>query len=244
MITDTANALALLCGELQTGIRGEQEMNAVSKSVERLRAVAQKISTSKQVAASLPSPVVLEGDIAKRKSSLSRLQKSLAKEEPDVLIKSQKFETAIRHAESLGQEAEKSATAAWERHLATVLPADLAEAITFPDLPGLHQASASFQAATSRLRVAEKSSPLDVLKKEGKAPTVQLEEIEMNNQKRAAALATLDEATLKFPPTVRQFIEAAGSEAGASLELMTNELLAWLFDNDQLALYRVKPDVS
>ena len=240
VITEQASQLALSCSALETGMRDEQEGAAVNRALTRLRVVAERVRSSRAVAAALPSVVPLEPE-AKRRASLVRIRKALAEDDPATLVKSKKFETAIVNAEALGKNAAAAVNTEWRLHLTTLLPADLDEETTFPELPGVDKAIASLAAANARLQLASRLDPLEVLEREGHSPAEQLEEIQKNLDKREAALAALAEATAQFPPVVRAFIDAAGTDSGAPLDFLTEDLLTWLKANGQMDLYRVWP---
>ncbi len=241
MILDQANQLALSCAELESGMRDEAEGDKALRALSRLRAAAERVKSSRVASSALPATVPFVPD-ARRRTSLVRIRKSLVEDDPAALFKSKKFETAIGSAEALAKDAESALNEAWRQHLEALLPVALEDEAAFPDLPGVDKAIASLQAANHRLKVASGCKPLDVWSQEGVPPFEQLEGIKRSIDKRNAALEKLADVTAQFPPSVRQFIEAVGTEQGAPLGLLTEDLLTWLKENGQMERYRVRTD--
>lgn len=241
LITDRAQKLSVAAQAYGQHLAGEQQDQRLVDALKRLdgfqvavrRALTLYLEADRR---SVDTPSGQPAVIKTAQKDAKALRRELAKEDVGATVLNRKpYENARSSGEKAVAHLERLARDCWDRAFAEKFPDGL-EDVRVPDLPGITSQVVRVRSLSARAR-ALATSPFPELDGGETAATL-FDRLDQLSAELVEARQHLETALGDIPPDVRAFIDAAGSEEGAPLSLLTDSVRAWLQQHHKLDGYR------
>ena len=167
-------------------------------------------------------------DATKAFERVKKVREAL-KSDPQSITRGQDFTNMTRAFEKFAEEASKATALTWKQYLPLSRPKVDANRIAQAEQQEAFRTKAiQLKVRAKHAEDTSKHSPLT------EAKFVELEAVWEDIRELLEALPAVTN-----DPKVREFLKAANSSKGASLDLLTDEVIAWLRENNSLDKYRI-----
>ncbi len=230
MIADDCKALRLQLEQVTKAKRNEQTVHQLNERRTDLLELKEKVVAAVVSLQALAKRTTIVGklDATKAVDRIQKLREAL-KNDPQSITKGRDLAYMKSAFEKFTDEASKATELTWDQYLPRARPKVDANQVAQAEQQEAFKTKAVQLKA--RVKHAEQSSK--------RAPSTETEFVELEAvwQDIRRLLEALPAVT--NDPKVRDFLEAANSSKGASLDMLTEEVIVWLKENKTHDKYRI-----